>query len=74
MINQPNMGRGTNSFVSEMRKRIDQYFDIVLRNVKDSVPKAIGFFMVKKSQDVLQFKLYNEVNSNPNLAAALGEP
>lgn len=33
----------------EMRKRIDAYFAIVLRNVKDAIPKAIGFFLVKKS-------------------------
>jgi len=53
------MGRGANAFVMEMRKRIDAYFDIVLRNIRDSVPKAIGCFMVKKSQEVLQFELYN---------------
>ncbi len=47
-----------------MRKRIDQYFDIVLRSVKDSVPKAVGFFLVKKSQDSLQFELYNQINQN----------
>jgi len=32
-----------------MRKRIDSYFAVVVRSVKDSVPKAIGFFLVKKS-------------------------
>lgn len=57
-----------------MRKRIDAYFEIVLRNVKDSIPKAIGYFLVKKSQEILQFELYNQVNSNQQLAAALGEP
>jgi len=59
MANQPNMGRGANQFVMERRKRIDHYFDIVIRNIKDSVPKVIGCFMVKKSQEVLQFELYN---------------
>ena len=44
---------GNNPFVDEIRKRIDMYFDIVLRNVKDSVPKMIGYFLVKKSQDSL---------------------
>lgn len=57
-----------------MRQRINEYFEVVLRNIKDAVPKAIGFFLVKKSQDVLQFELYNQVNSNKQLAAALGEP
>lgn len=66
--------RGTNVFVQEMRKRIDHYFTIILRNVRDSIPKAVGFFLVKKSQDVLQFELYNQVNSNKQFAQALGEP
>jgi len=42
-------------YVDEMRKRIDQYFRIVLKNVRDSIPKTIGFFLVKKSQDILQY-------------------
>jgi hypothetical protein len=42
-----------------MRVRIDSYFNIVLRNVKDSIPKAVGYFLVKQSQEVLQFELYN---------------
>lgn len=57
-----------------MRKRIDSYFSVVLRSVKDSVPKAIGFFLVRKSQDQLQFDMYNQVNNNQSLAGALGEP
>lgn len=56
--NQP-VQRGGNVFVMEMRKRIDAYFEIVLRTVKDSIPKAIGYFLVKKSQEVVQFELYN---------------
>ena len=73
--NQPQLqNRGQNLYVQEMRKRIDQYFDIVLRNVKDSIPKCIGFFLVKKSQEVLQFELYNQINQNPHLSESLGEP
>ena len=57
-----------------MRSRIDSYFSIVLRNVKDSIPKAIGYFLVRKSQDSLQFELYNQVNQNQSLSSSLGEP
>ena len=72
----PNQQRaqGANAFVSEMRKRIDQYFDIVLRSVKDSVPKMIGHFLVRKSETVLQMDLYNAVNNNPAMSNFLGEP
>jgi len=55
---QGEMPRGTNSFVRDLRDRIDSYFQLVLRSVKDSVPKAIGYFLVRKSQDKLQFELY----------------
>jgi len=57
-----NQNSGGNVFVRELRQRIDSYFQIVLRNVKDSIPKAIGYFLVRKSQDSLQFELYNQVN------------
>ena len=46
----PYSGKGGSIFVQEMRKRIDQYFDICLRSVKDSVPKTIGHFLVRKSE------------------------
>lgn len=66
--------RGGNAFVNELRARIDSYFNIVLKSVKDSIPKAIGYFLVRKSQDSLQFELYNQVNSNRQLSSSLGEP
>lgn len=56
---RPPVRKGGNAFVNELRTRIDQYFSIVLRSVKDSIPKAIGYFLVRKSQDSLQFELYN---------------
>ena len=68
------MDRAQNSFVRDLRNRIDSYYQIVLRSVKDSIPKAIGFFLVRKSQDVLQFELYNAVNTNKSLTSTLGEP
>jgi hypothetical protein len=61
-------------FVRELRTRIDNYFQIVLRNVRDTIPKLIGYFMVRMSQNKLQFELYNKINNNPNIADALGEP
>ena len=56
------MNRAQNSFVRDLRTRIDSYFQIVLRSVRDSVPKSIGYFLVRQSQEKLQFELYNQVN------------
>lgn len=30
-----------------MRTKMDLYFGIVVRNLRDRVPKAIGFFFIK---------------------------
>lgn len=72
-----------------MRDRIDSYFEIVLRNTRDSVPKVIGFFLVKAVQvetqfsntadffnffqDKMQFALHTELNRSETIMALLGE-
>jgi len=38
-------------FILELRARIDTYFSIVVRNVRDSIPKAVGYFLVKSAQE-----------------------
>jgi hypothetical protein len=63
-----------NVFVQQLRAKIDDYFALVQRNVKDSIPKAIGYFLVRKSQEKLQMELYNQVQNNKALTATLGEP
>lgn len=60
-------------FVRELRIRIDSYFSLVVRNVRDRVPKTIGFFLVHNCQNKIQFHLYNEINTNKQLASSLGE-
>ena len=40
----------TKILIAELRNRIDAYFAIVLRNVRDSVPKAVGHFLVRATQ------------------------
>ena len=63
----------TTVFVNELRQRIDSYFNLVVRNVRDRIPKTIGFFLVKKVQDKIQFNLYSEMNKNSKMTDDLGE-
>jgi len=66
--------RYSGPFVTIIRKRLDAYFAITVRNVRDSVPKAIGFYLVRAVQDKLQFELLNALNQRDKLAELLGEP
>ena len=70
-------GRKTDSqliYVQEVRARIDAYFRLVIRNVRDNIPKIIGFFMVRSSMDKLQYEMYNYINSNESILNYMNEP
>merc|ERR1719356_1484312 len=54
--------RYSGPYVDEIRKRLDAYFAITVRNIRDSVPKAIGFYLVRAVQDKLQFELIQALN------------
>jgi len=47
----------------EIKSRIDKYFRLVVRNLRDSIPKAIGNFLVKEIENnmerELNYKIYN---------------
>lgn len=68
------MPTGNQAFVKQLRDRIDQYFKIVLRNVRDLIPKTIGYFLVQKSQDKLQNDLWMKISANQRIMNLLGEP
>ena len=41
--------------------------------LNDSVPKVVGFFLVRQSQETLQMILFNELN-HESIFESLGEP
>ena len=58
---------------NELRYRIDAYFNLVCRNVRDSVPKLIATFLVCACQDDLKFTLYDAKNKHDELMSLLSE-
>lgn len=45
----------------------------MVRALNDSIPKTIGFFLIKQSQDSLQMLLYNEIATKQSIIDSLGE-
>eukprot|EP00929_Paragymnodinium_shiwhaense_P071766 TRINITY_DN36450_c0_g1_i1.p1 TRINITY_DN36450_c0_g1~~TRINITY_DN36450_c0_g1_i1.p1 ORF type:complete len:679 (-),score=191.76 TRINITY_DN36450_c0_g1_i1:860-2818(-) len=66
--------RYSGPFVQEIRERLNSYFAITVRNVRDCVPKAIGYYLVRAVQEKLQFELLRELNQAHKIAELLGEP
>lgn len=60
--------------MKEIRARIDAVFKITIRTVRETIPKLIGYFMVRMSQDKLQAELYQKINENDSILDTLGEP
>ena len=58
----------------EIRSRIDSYFRLVIRNVRDTIPKVIGYFLVRGAMDNMQIDLYEYINGNDNVVESLSEP
>lgn len=71
--NQPPPRKDEKGFVKELRARIDDYYQIVVRNVRDTIPKQIGYFLVRKSQEKLHQDLYMRISTS-SIHETLGEP
>ena len=54
--------------------RLDAIFKIIVRTVRESIPKLIGYFLVKMSQEKLQAELYQRINEDEQILDTLGEP
>lgn len=62
-----------NVFIREIRNRIEAYFKLILKNLRDEVPKTIGTFLVKGITDNIQLYLYNKIYSGSDIIQALSE-
>jgi len=53
--------------VLELRSRIDDYFFVVCRGIRDVIPKMIGNFLVRNSCEKMRFMLFEQINKSLNL-------
>ena len=61
-------------FINEIRNRIEAYFKLIVRNLRDSVPKIIGKYLVKELEENMQIKLYNKLYNAKEMIDLLNEP
>eukprot|EP00831_Metopus_contortus_P020154 TRINITY_DN1883_c0_g4_i1.p1 TRINITY_DN1883_c0_g4~~TRINITY_DN1883_c0_g4_i1.p1 ORF type:complete len:676 (-),score=161.20 TRINITY_DN1883_c0_g4_i1:57-2084(-) len=65
----------TKLFVTELRARLDTYFRIVVRNIRDTVPRLIGHFLVRAVQNKMQIELFKRLGKmREAVDKNLGEP
>ncbi len=86
--NQPGQGPGNNNneirpqppvdakniFIKEIRNRIEAYFKLIVRNLRDSVPKIMGNYLIKEIEENMQLKLYNKLYNAREMTDLLNEP
>ena len=85
---QPGQGAGNNQneirpqppidaktlFVKEIRNRIEAYFKLIVRNLRDSIPKLMGNYLIKEIEENMQLKLYNKLYNAREITDLLSEP
>ena len=64
---------GKTLFIKEIRNRIEAYFKLIVRNLRDSIPKIMGNFLVKEIEDNMQLKLYNKLYNAREITDLLSE-
>lgn len=57
-----------------MRARVDAVFRVTVRTVRETIPKLIGYFLVRMSQEKLSSELHMKINENESILDSLGEP
>jgi len=63
------------AFVNELKTRLDCYFRIVVRNIRDTVPRLIGHFLVRVVQNKMQIELFRRLNQMfETVNRSMGEP
>ena len=63
-----------NIFINEIRSRIEAYFKLIVRNLRDSIPKIMGNFLIKEIEENMQLKLYNKLYNAREITDCLNEP
>ena len=63
-----------NIFIKEIRNRIEAYFKLIVRNLRDSVPKIMGNYLIKEIEENMQLKLYNKLYNAREVTDLLNEP
>jgi hypothetical protein len=60
--------------ILEMRSKIDEYFRIALRGLKDLIPKIIGNFYIRWFQNSMQMEVTQFLNHSQEWRALVEEP
>ena len=61
-------------FIKEIRNRIEAYFKLIVRNLRDMIPKIMGNYLIKEIEENMQLKLYNKLYNSKEMTDLLNEP
>ena len=72
---QSNAGaEGKSIFIREVRGRIEAYFKLIVRNLRNSIPKALGYTLVRTIENDMKMKLYEMLYNDKSMISVLNEP
>jgi hypothetical protein len=65
----------SDAFVHEIKERVVEYFFLVFRNLRDTVPKIIGNVLINNSANQMQVELYDAISRDQQtICESLSDP
>jgi hypothetical protein len=65
----------SDAFVQEIKERVVEYFFLVFRNLRDTVPKIIGNVLINNSANQMQVELYDAISRDQQtICETLSDP
>lgn len=58
----------------ELRKKIEHYYKLVIRTIRDNIPKLIGHFLVRGCQNSMLLSLQENLMQNTEYLNIINEP
>lgn len=72
-IDNKDVSKAGSAMVYELRVRLDNYFNIIIRNLRDTVPKILGQFLVNRFSEELEVEILNSLNQKNYCLEVLNE-
>ena len=60
-------------FIDHLKSKMDIYFSLIVKTLRDSIPKTIGYFLIKESQENLDYELFNTFSKSNEIITMLNE-
>ena len=66
--------QGKSIFIKDIRMRIESYFKLIVKNLRNAIPKVLEYSLIREIENNMKIKLYDMLMTESKIIKALNEP